>query len=104
MAHSPDDIVARAGEIEALLRDSPSPESIEGACALVDSMLPDVADEELIAVATRFRALAAQVGCKTPTGVISPERLHHLAQRLAIVAEAARRRQKLAAPGEPTTT
>ena len=101
MPRSPQEIAACAVRVESLLRGSPSPESIESACALVDSMLPDLADAELIDVARRFRAVAAQVGCRTAAGVIPPARLYDLAQRLTIVAEAALRRQKTTAWSAP---
>lgn len=94
MGRTADEIVACAEQLELLLRGKPSRESIENACALVDSLRPDLADEELADVAVRFREVAGEIGRKAKHGPIAPGRLYNLALRFKIVAEGARRRQR----------
>jgi len=96
MGRSPDEIVACAEQLELLLRGKPSRERIENACVLVDSLQPDLADQELAALAVRFSTVAETVGRNTKHGPVPPNRLYSLALRLKIVTEAARRRQRSA--------
>jgi hypothetical protein len=94
MGRNSDEILACAQQLELLLRGSPSRERIENACALIDSLQPDLTTTELADVAARFRGVAREVGRKTKRGPIPPDRLYNLAVRFKLAAEAAHRRGK----------
>ena len=88
-----DRLAALAGRIEALLQNG-NARSLDEACAAIDSLPSDLPAQELTDLGRRLKRMAASLGKKTKEGTVTAERLHGIAWRFRISAEAAQRTQQ----------